>query len=71
MAKFASLAAAETRLKAKIADGTWINGYCAIATLESAGTPLFCVRVQRKMSNASAGSAQAGGYVEITDDATV
>jgi len=67
MADFADLAAAETRAKAKVADGTWIEAFACRATTGGK----YAVRVQRKMSAASAGAQQAGGWVEITDDATV
>lgn len=63
MAAFATFAAAETRAYAKRADGTWINAHAARGV-----TGTLLVRVQRKMSPASPG---VGGWVEITDDATV
>lgn len=63
MADFATFALAETRAKAKVADGTWINAHAARATTGGK----FCVRVQRKMVPGNAGN---GGWVEITDDAT-
>jgi len=62
MAAFATFAAAETRAKAKVADGTWINAHAA---RQVDGT--LCVRVQRKMSPTA---VDAGAWVEITDDAT-
>jgi len=68
LALFTSLASAENRVRAKIADGTWRNGHACLATLESGGNPVFAVRVQRKMSSASAGSRQNGGWIEITQD---
>lgn len=67
MADFADLAAAETRVKAKIADGTWVTGFACRQTVGGK----YAVRVQRKMSAASAGSQAAGGWVEITDDGGV
>ena len=66
MADFATLGAAETRAKTKVADGTWITAHACRATTGGK----FAVRVQRKMSAASAGAQQSGGWVEITDDAT-
>jgi hypothetical protein len=63
MAAFATLEAAETRAKAKMADGTWIVAHAA-RTVSAA----LCVRVQRKMSPSSPSN---GAWVEITDDATV
>ncbi len=63
MAAFATVEAAETRAKAKIADGTWINAHAA---RQVDGT--ICVRVQRKMSPSA---PDAGAWVEITNDATV
>lgn len=65
MALFASLAAAETRAVAKVKDGTWINAFACLATLESAGSPLFAVRVQRPMSATNPGY---GEWVDITQD---
>jgi hypothetical protein len=64
MADFATLADAEARAKAKVADGTWLNAFAARATTGGK----FCVRVQRKMSPANPSN---GGWVEITDDAAV
>lgn len=63
MADFATYAAAETRVKEKIADGTWINGHSCRATTGGK----IAVRVQRKMSPSA---PDAGAWVEITDDAT-
>lgn len=62
MAAFATTAAAETRAKTKVADGTWINSHAARTV-----TGTICVRVQRKMSPTNPGH---GAWVEITDDAT-
>lgn len=62
MAAFSSFAAAETRAIAKVKDGTWVNAHAA---RNEAGT--IVVRVQRKMSPTV---PDAGGWVEITDDAT-
>lgn len=64
MAAFATMAAAEVRVKAKIADGTWINGHVGFA--DSGST--ICVRVQRKMSPTH---PDYGAWIEITDDGTV
>lgn len=63
MAAFATFAAAEVRAKAKMADGTW-----TVAHAEASSSGVFAVRVQRKMSAAAPGN---GGWVSITDDATV
>lgn len=63
MAAFADMAAAETRAKAKIVDGTWINAHSQRGVTGTIG-----VRVQRKMSASAPGN---GAWVEITDDATV
>ena len=65
MAAFATMAAAEIRAYAKVLDHTWVNAH---ACRKVDGT--IAVRVQRYMSPASAGTQQAGGWVEITDDAT-
>jgi hypothetical protein len=62
MASFATFAAAEIRAYAKRLDGTWINAHA-----EATSSGVFGVRVQRKMA---AGNG-AGGWVSITDDATV
>lgn len=62
MAAFSTFALAETRAKAKVADGTWINAH---AQRIAAGT--LAVRVQRKMS---ATHPAYGGWVDITDNAT-
>lgn len=67
MADFATISAAEARLKVKTLDGTWIMGYACRATTGGK----YAVRVQRKMSAASAAAQQAGGWVEITDDGGV
>lgn len=66
MAAFATMAAAEVRAKAKVADGTWNNAHSGRTM---AGT--ICVRVQRKMAPTSAVTRQHGAWVEITDDGTV
>lgn len=63
MAAFASLASAEIRAYAKRADGTWINAHA-----EESSSGVFAVRVQRKMVPGNLGN---GGWVTITDDATV
>lgn len=63
MAAFATLAAAEVRAYAKRADGTWINAHA-----EETSSGVFGVRVQRKMAPGNLGN---GGWVSITDDATV
>ena len=62
MAAFATFAACETRAKAKIVDGTWVNAHAAV---QVDGT--LCVRVQRFMSPTN---PAYGAWVEITDDAT-
>ncbi|MDA2910415.1 hypothetical protein MYX04_05745 [Nitrospiraceae bacterium AH_259_D15_M11_P09] len=61
MGAFASFAAAETRARAKVLDGTWIKAH---ATKQNDGT--IAVRVQRKMSPAV---PDPGSWVELTDDA--
>ncbi len=62
MGAFATFEACETRAYAARAAGTWINAHaCRIP----AGT--LAVRVQRPMSPTA---PDAGGFVEITDDAT-
>lgn len=63
MAAFTTIASAETRVKTKVADGTWINGHAGYAGTGST----ICVRVQRKMSPTH---PDYGAWVEITDDAT-
>jgi len=68
MAAFASMSAAEARVKAKgpAGDKTWVNAHtCRLKD----GT--IAVRVQRYMSPASAVTRAHGAWVEITDDATV
>lgn len=65
MAAFATLIAAETRAKAQIVAGTWINAYAA---RNVDGT--LCVQVQRPMSSASDAARAYGGWTEITDDST-
>ncbi len=67
MADFTALSDAETRVKAKIADGTWIAGFACRQTVGGK----YAVRVQRKMSSASEGARAAGAWVEITDNAAV
>lgn len=62
MAALATFGACETRAVAKVADGTWLNAH---ACRQNDGT--LAVRVQRKMTSA----LTEGGWVEITDDATV
>jgi uncharacterized protein with FMN-binding domain len=66
MAAFATMAAAEARAKAKVKDGTWINAHSARKM-----NGQICVRVQRKMSPATAQTRQEGAWVELTDDAAV
>jgi hypothetical protein len=62
MAAFATMAAAEARVVAKVKDHTWINGHsCRLMD----GT--IAVRVQRYMSPTN---PAYGAWVEITDDAT-
>ena len=65
MAAFATMAAAEARVRDKVADGTWINAH---AQRDFDGT--ISVRVQRKMAFTDATTRAHGGWVEITDDAT-
>lgn len=60
MAAFATMAAAEVRAYAKVADKTWINAHSA-----RGNTGTISVRVQRKMSPTNPGY---GAWVEITDD---
>jgi hypothetical protein len=62
LASFATMAAAEVRAKAKVADGTWVNAHAA---RNQSGT--ICVRVQRYMSPTH---PDYGSWVEIVDDAT-
>jgi hypothetical protein len=68
MAAFASISAAEVRLRAKgpAGDRTWVNGHVGRTV-----TGVICVRVQRYMSSASDATRSAGAWVEITDDAVV
>ena len=66
MAAFATTAAAESRAVSKVADGTWINAH-----VQRGMTGTIGVRVQRKMNAAGLATASTGGWVEITDDATV
>jgi hypothetical protein len=66
MAAFATMAAADARAVAKVADGTWINAHSQRGITGTIG-----VRVQRKMSAAGLATASTGGWVEITDDGTV
>ena len=63
MAAFATTAAAEVRLRAKIEDKTWVTGHVGRTV---AG--VIAVRVQRFMSATNPGH---GAFVEITDDAVV
>ncbi len=63
MAAFADMAAAESRVRTKVADGTWINAH---SCRKQDGT--IAVRVQRKMSPSA---PDAGAWVEISDDGTV
>ena len=62
MAAFATFAACEARVVAKVSDQTWVTGHAARTV---GGT--LCVRVQRPMSPTNPGY---GAWVEITDDAT-
>jgi hypothetical protein len=62
MAAFATMAAAEIRAVAKVADKTWVNAHSE-RTID--GT--IAVRVQRFMSPTNPGY---GGWTSITDDAT-
>lgn len=66
MAAFATMAAAEARAYAKVADKTWINAFAQRGVTGTIG-----VRVQRKMSAAGLATASTGSWVEITDDGTV
>lgn len=63
MAAFATVVAAETRAKAKgpAGDNTWVYAHPGVTFT---GSP--CVRVVRRMPPGT-----NGGWVEITDDATV
>ncbi len=63
MGAFATMGAAETRAKAGIASGIWINAHAGYTNMGS----VICVRVQRFMSPAN---PSYGEWVEITDDAT-
>lgn len=62
MAAFATFAAAETRAKAKMADGTWI-----VSHAENKMDGTIAVRLIRKMTSA----LTQGGWVELTDDGAV
>ena len=66
MANFASFAAAEVRAYAKVLDKTWIEAFAC----KQVASGLFAVRVIRKMA-APMTDPTTGGWVEITDDATV
>ena len=66
MAAFSTMAAAEVRAVAKVADKTWINAHAART---AAGA--ICVRVQRRMASTSDTTRAHGAWVEITDDGTV
>jgi len=68
MAAFASMSAAEVRLRAKgpFGDRTWNNGFS-----ERTANGTIAIRVQQYMSPASAATRQQGGWVDITDDAAV
>lgn len=63
MAAFATMAAAEARAVAKVADKTWVMAHSQ-RTVAGA----ISVRVQRFMSPTNPAH---GAWVEITDDATV
>ncbi len=62
MAAFADMAAAETRAKAQIVAGTWINAH---SSRQADGT--IAVRFQRPMSPTN---PDYGAWTELTDDAT-
>ena len=66
MGAFANMPAAETRAKAKVADGTWINAHS-----QRSQTGTIGVRVQRKMNAAGNTDPTTGAWVVIEDDATV
>jgi hypothetical protein len=68
MADFSTYTLAETRAKAKVADGTWIVAHAGRATTGGK----ICVRVQRKMAAATLDDTPPApsAWVEITDDAT-
>lgn len=66
MAAFLTMAAAETRAYAKVADKTWVVAHAGRTT-----TGVICVRVQRFMKAPQDGALEKGAWVEITDDATV
>jgi hypothetical protein len=61
VADFVSLAAAEIRAYAKVADGTWIEAHAARHTTNGK----FCVRVIRKMSPTH---PDYGAWTEIDQD---
>jgi len=61
MAAFASMEAAETRAKAKTADGTWVTAHSA---RNATGT--IAVRVLRKIDMTAA--TGYGTWAELTDD---
>ena len=62
MGAFATMAAADARAVAKVADKTWI-----VAHSQRGVTGTIGVRVQRPMSPTN---PSYGAWVEITDDAT-
>jgi hypothetical protein len=62
MADLTTMALAENRAYAKVADHTWINAY---ATKAAAGDK-YAVMVQRYMTTAFT----QGGWTEITDNTT-
>lgn len=62
MTDFASMAAAESWLRTRIKNGTFINGHVCRATTGGK----IAVRVQKPMSPSD---PDAGGWEEITDDA--
>jgi len=68
MAAFASYAAAETRCRTKVADGTWIMAHICRTTT---GASAIAVNVMRKMAPTSVAARQNGAWVEITDDTVV
>jgi hypothetical protein len=61
MAAFATSVACEDRVKAKMADKTWIVAHSCVTK-----TGVLAVRVQRYMTSA----LTQGAWAEITDDAT-
>lgn len=62
MANLTTEVLAEARLRAKLLDHTWINGFVT----KSAGGTLWACMVQRPMTTAFT----EGGWVELTDNTT-